>query len=121
MCYDHNKCRFQDYIGLLSKPSKTTILHKKARTELNKKTKHAFIFILRAIFVMIVTHGRIKTWIYPKNGMSQGGGGSAPLAPLAPTGLSWHSKWKGIVVTTMNNAAKKFTPKKRQKHLEIRH
>ena len=50
-----------------------------------------------------------------------GGGGSAPLAPLAPTGLSWHSKWKGIVVTTMNNAAKKFTPKKRQKHLEIRH
>ena len=42
----------------------TTILHKKARTESNKKTKHTFIFvliILRAEFVMIVTHGQFKT------------------------------------------------------------
>ena len=45
-------------------PGKQLFFTKKARTESNWKTKHPFIFvliILRAAFVMIVTHGRFRT------------------------------------------------------------
>ena len=64
MCYDHNKCRFQYYNGLLSKPLSNYSLQKKPeRKQTKKQNIHSFLyFVLKAVFDMIVTHGRFKTW-----------------------------------------------------------
>ena len=44
MCYDHNKCKFQYYICLLSKP--LTKYSSQKKPELNQTKKHTIIFVL---------------------------------------------------------------------------
>ena len=49
-------------IGLLGRTMcKELFFTKKASIEPNWKTKHTFIFVLRAAFVMIVAHGWFRT------------------------------------------------------------